>query len=289
LLAGHAAADRVCYSGTETFEIDGQPTKHALVVVRELDREKSEIRQQSWTDADSEVERAEVFAVDAKAGTFEFSVGKNQGSGTLDGDAWKWTGYHVKVNRDDIKMSIDAKLGKRSLSVATQMQLGKGSSTRRWEATTFDCKDLDKRKRALDPMSSATATRTCYAGTATASDDGKSKPVVVVQIVDKKRIELRHRFGSLARDRVDVLTIDGDKVMLDGVTPATLTGKPGAWTGYAWSDKGSAVQMAVKGTLGGDRVKHEITMTSAAKSGTITFDATKFDCADLAAKRDALH
>jgi hypothetical protein len=287
LATGEAVADRVCYGGTETRETDGLVEKHVLVVVREVDRDAGEIREQDFTDADSERARKVVYKVDAKAGTFEFQLGSSRGKGTLEGSAWNWTAAHAEVSRPKMKMVVDTKIGAKSLSQTTQADVAGRVAVVRWEATAFDCKELDRRKRALDPTSSPTATRSCYAGTATKSD-GTTVPTVLVQIVDRARIEIRYRFDKMKNDRIDVLAIDGDKVMVDGITPAKVTGKPGAWTGYAWTSKGKTIEVAVVGTLGGKRVTHEVTMSSARSQQRFLLDATKFDCGELAAKRAAL-
>jgi hypothetical protein len=282
-----AAADRVCYAGTQTRETAGLVETHALVVVRDVDRDAREIREQSFTAADGEHARTVVYKVDAKAGTFELRLGSARGKGTLEGSAWKWTAAHAEVLRPKMKMVVDTKIGASSLGQTARAEIAGRVATVRWEATAFDCKELDQRKRALDPTSSPTAKRGCYAGTATKSD-GTKVPTVLVQIVDRARIEVRYRFDRMKNDRIDVITIDGDKTLVDGTTPAKLTGKPDAWTGYAWTSKGKVLEVAVEGTLGGNRVTHKVTMSSARAPETFLLEATKFDCTELAAKRAAL-
>lgn len=286
-----AADDRSCYAGVETSESDGGSSRNALVVVREIDRTGSEIREHSWTDADGERRRTIVFKVDARAGTFEFLAQKSRGTGTLQGAPWRWTAYRGSAAIADRTLVIDGQLRGDSLAVTNRLaHRGKPVMTMRWEAIAFDCKELDKRRGALSPASSATAVRSCFSGTATASNDGKTFRAILVQTFDRTRIELRYRVAGSKRDHVDVLTIDGDKVMANGTTPARLTGKAGAWTGYSWSAKGSngVLTFVDEGTLGGARATHKRSIVGGSVPMTMTIDATRFDCEELEARRAAL-
>lgn len=282
------AGERRCYAGTETYHDADAVTTHAVVVVRELDPRAGEIRQTTWTDTDSERESAVVHRVDPKAGTFTLDMQTMHGTGTLDGPAWRWTGYHITIDRSGTTITTDADLRGDTFALTTRIsRSGQAGPTFRWVAKAFDCKELVRRRAALSPLASPTAVRTCYAGTATASD-GASRGAVLVQTVDRTRIELRERIGPAPHDRVHTLTVKGATALVDGLTPATLTGTPGAWTGYAWRDTSAAMTIAIKGTLGGPQVTHELKITGAGKTSTMTIDATRFDCRDLDARRAAL-
>ena len=82
-----------------------------------------------------------------------------------------------------------------------------------------------------------------------------------------------------------VLTVDHDKAMLNGMTPTQLTGKPGAWTAYSWTDRGAAITETVEGTLGGAHATKKLTLTGAARAATIVIDAKSVDCAKLTGAR----
>ena len=147
-----AAADveRRCYAGTESLEIDGKTDRHSLVVVRELDRGAGEIREQSWTDVRSNDARRVVYKVDARANTFTFDSASSvapplrEGAvGTLEGEPWQWTGYHIKAARQAVEMVIDGELrGDSLVATAKFTQNGKPGATFFTKAGAFDCKEL---------------------------------------------------------------------------------------------------------------------------------------------------
>jgi hypothetical protein len=288
-----ADIDRRCYAGIESMEIDGKTDRHPLVVVRELDRGASEIREESWTDVHSNDARHVVYKVDARTGTFALDSASNAATalkdgavGTLDGAPWQWTGYHIKSARNAVEIVTDGEVRGDSLAATTTLsQNGKHGATFFTKANAFDCKELDQRRRALDPMSSKTATRSCYVGTASSSRDGTVRPATLVQIIDHTRIELRERVGDAKHERVTVLTVDRDKAMVNGVTPAQLIGKPGAWTAYSWTDSGAAMTETVEGTLGGAHATKKLTLTGAGLAATIVIDAKSVDCAKLTGGR----
>lgn len=284
------AGDRTCYAGTETHDMNGESTRYALVVERELDRDAGEIRVRYWTDSDSEYESTRVYKVDATAGTLEFTAAKTRGTGTLVGAPWRWTAYHMQFASPQSTMVNDGELRGASLTETARFQSRTlPNETRRWEATAFDCGELDKRRRALDPASSPTAVRVCFAGTTT-SDSG-TLPTILVQTIDRKRIELRQRNGRARHDQIRMLTIDGDKVLVDGVVkPAKLLGKPGAWTGYALTDKGpnGVLTFTDEGTLGGTHAVRTWTAAGPAVTATVKTDAAQFDCKELESRRAAM-
>jgi hypothetical protein len=273
-----AAEQRTCYAGTETREAFGRTAKLPLVVVLEVDPDASKIRVRNWNSETHDVDNALVFNVDAKAKT----ITADDGSGTLKGNAWKWTGYRAKVSNPVVTYVVESKFDAKSFKATSNAQFDKVPAIMRWDATAFDCKELDNRKRAL-----STTTRGCYVGTASMTTSAEIQPVVIVQVFDKARIELRFRFVNTTTDRVHVIAIDGDKAKVDS-DAVKLIGKPGAWTGYTWLHDEQGRKDTIKGTLGGERVTHVIAMKSSTGSKTLTLDARKFDCADLLEKQAAL-
>ena len=280
------AGDRTCYAGTSTTDVaDGKHTSNALVVVREVDRRAAEIRTTSWTDADNEATVAHTYShVDPNAGTFEFA---GQATGKLDGPAWQWFGWHVTLPKP-MEIAIDGEVhGDAFVEIQRFQSGGKVTMTKHWQATAFDCGELDKRRAALDPMSSPTAVRSCYAGTVISTRTPQPRPAIVIQSIDRARVAIRTQFG--VGNNLEVLTVDpAGKAMLDGTTPVTLTGKPGTWTAYRWSVAGQTTQ-TVEGTLGGPHVTRKLEITGMDSPMTLVIDADRFDCKDLAAKRAALN
>ena len=252
-----SAGDRTCYAGTETLDA----TPRDVVVVRELDRGANEIRQHEWSSQDYEVETTRVFKVDAKAGTFEVG-GKLAGTGTLDGAAWQWTGYHAKLSRATIPVELDGQVDARRL-VATMRAIdhGKVIMTSHLEATSFDCTQLEPRRRALNPAA-ADAVRSCYLG-AMLTDTAFLVPAILVQTVDAGRIEVRWRVARMTSDHVRGIKIDGTKLAIDGNGAGEVTGKPGAWTGYAWHSSGTPISSAIEGTVGGAATRRSDTRSRA--------------------------
>jgi hypothetical protein len=276
------AGDRACYAGTATTDgADGRHASHAIVVLRELDRGAAEIRTTHWTDEDNEATALHTYShVDPKAGTFEFA---GKATGKLDGPAWQWSGWHVTLPKP-VGIAIDGQVHGDALVVTERFESGgKVTMTERWQATAFDCRELDKRRAALDPMSSPTAVRSCYAGTVTSTRTPQPRPAVIVQSVDRARVAVRTLFG--VGNNLEVYAVDAaGKATFDGDKPATFTGKPGAWVGYRWS----APNQTVEGTLGGPHVTRKVVVSGGDAPMTLVVDADRFDCKDLDAKRAAI-
>ena len=281
------AGDRTCYAGTATKDFaGGKHASNALVVVREIDRGAAEIRTTHWTDDDNEATAVHTYShVDPKAGTFEFA---GKATGKLDGPAWQWTGWHVTLPKP-VAIAIDGQVHGDALAVTERFEsAGKVTLTERWQATAFDCGELDKRRAALDPMASPTAARSCYAGTVTSTRTPQPRPAVIVQSIDRARVAVRTLFG--VGNNLEVFTVDAaGKATFDGDKPATLTGKPGAWVSYRWSVAGPAASQTVEGTLGGPHVTRKVVLTGGDSPMTLAVEADRFDCKDLDAKRAALH
>jgi hypothetical protein len=123
--------------------------------------------------------------------------------------------------------------------------------------------------------------------------DGQTRPAILVQTIDRTRIELRQRNARARHDDVKVVTIDGDKVRVNGQakpTAAKLIGKPGAWTSYSLTDRGpnGALTFTDEGTLGGAHAVRKLTIAGAAVTSIITTDAMQFDCKELESHRAAM-
>ena len=158
-------------------------------------------------------------------------------------------------------------------------------------ASTVDCKDADRQRAAFDD-SASDAVRTCYAGTETSSL-GQAEPVVVEEVDERTRFRLVH--SSKTRDTtVTTLAIAGDAITVTDADHGwaghgTLTGNPGAWTGYAFTarlDRGATAD--VHGTLGGAHMTRTTELAIPRAKVTFALDAAQFDCKALAAKRTAL-
>ena len=280
-----ADPDRKCYEGTITF---GSLEPRKLVVVRATDRAKRVIRETIWHEEDPATGRSNEFAIDPDKGTFTFDLpkGRGHGTGTLDGKPWQWTAYQSKVDVPALKMQgvTDARLAGDVLEV-TSVIGGDLKTAERTVAKAFDCKELDKRRRALEP-SSPDAVHACYVGTDTGS--GRAMDVIVDHVFDRTAHAMRIvRYTANSRSDV-VFNIDGQRVTVTAHgspdATGTLTGKPWAWTSYSWKRNDPRVAAEVNGTLGGDHITEKTTI------GKIEYvlDATKLDCAKLAEHRATL-
>jgi hypothetical protein len=281
-----ANPDRKCYEGTSTF---GSQAADKLVVVREADRTKRVVRETTWNDKDPAKSSSHEFAIDPDQGTFTFELpkGRGHGTGTLEGKPWGWTAYHSRVDVPALKMqvTVDGKLAGDTLDVTTVMPWGARTETEHLVAKAFDCKDLDKHVRALEP-SSADALHACYVGTDTG--DGRAMEVIVDHVVDRTANALRIvRYGAGIRRDI-VFHVDGDRITVTARgnpnATGTLAGKPWEWTSFSWNGNNPKVVVEVSGTLGGDHITAKQTIGKA----EYALDATKFDCAKLAERRAAL-
>ena len=289
------AADRKCYAGTEA--VDGK--SYAIVSVREADRAASELRVHTWTAREPWREAVTVYHVAADARTFTFSQPKLAGTGTLQGPAWAWTGYHADGTALGITVTADGKLSGDTMVVTTTLaKSGKTLMTGQIEARTFDCAELDHRRAALDDTA-PDAKRTCFAGKLADTLRPQPHAAVLEQIVEPRRIRLIRWFAGTSAAIAHDLAIDGTSITVTepGRTAVhgagTLQGKPGAWTGYTWTAQLAVlkdqppVAITTEGTLGGTRA----TMKMSARgrhSFDATFEGTAFDCKDLDARTTAL-
>ena len=256
LLAGTAGAAPVvtkCYAGT------------GLVFELELDRDKHEIREHRWRDPLNEAVIASHVAADGKTLTWE--RGPIKGTGTLEGPAWKWTAIHREVEINGEKVSSDFRLA--------------GDASMK----PFDCKDLNKQIAALDDTA-ADAKHACYAGT---SDEGQR--VVVDQITEDSRVQIVVTYGT--HTNKVVMSIEGAKIFVKNpdrswTATGTITGKPGAWTGYEYTVTIGNIDLRTEGSLGGPQYSAKTTAQTGGTTSHLGIVATAFDCKDLAAKRAAL-
>jgi hypothetical protein len=280
-----ADPDRKCYEGTTTF---GTLEPKKLVVERAADRAKHVIRETTWHEDDPATGRSKELAIDLENGTFTWDVpkGRGHGTGTLEGKPWQWTAYHSKLEVPALKTlaTTDGSLTGDALDVTTVIE-GGIKTTEHTVAKAFDCKELDKRRRALEP-SSPDAVHACYAGTDTGG--GRTTEVIVDQVLDRKAHALRLARYTAGSRRDIVFQIEGERVTVNahGGAKASgeLVGKPWAWTSYTWRLDDPKLAAEVTGTLGGDHI------TAKAKAGKLEYvlDATKLDCAKLAERRAKL-
>jgi hypothetical protein len=270
LLAGTASATPVvtkCYAGTDS-------TGEKVVLKLELDRGKREIRTHRWSDAEPTEETVNTWTVAAGGKTFTWK----RGGGTLDGPAWKWTAAHAEADVLGEKVTIDSTFSATKLTTKTR------STT--LEATAFDCKDLAKRIAALDDTADD-AKHACYAG-----KDSDSNPVVIDQITEPKRVQV-----VTTRARITgriVMSIEGARIFVKNpkhrswTGTGTITGLPGAWTGFEYTVTIGNIDIRAEGTLGGPHFTFKTTGQNGAAIVTSTVEGDAFDCKDLAAKRAAL-
>jgi len=281
LAAGSAAAAPVattCYAGTETSE--GEVTH--VVLQRELDRDKHEVREHHWRETNPTNEVVTTWKVAGDGKTFTWK----RGTGTLEGAPWKWTAWHTVVDAQGIKGTTDTKVAGDSLTSKLRVvKDGKTVLATDVEATAFDCKELGKRVAALDDTA-PDAKHACYDG-----KDGGGQRVVIDQITEDKRVKI---VTSTAKgDGRIVMAIEGAKIFVKNpahswTATGTITGKPGAWTGYEYTLTIGDIDLRSEGTLGGPHFTFKTTGQTGGATRTTAITADVFDCKDLAARRAAL-
>lgn len=266
------ASTMACYAGTE----QSKDAQIAVVIAREVDRDKHEVRVRSWRANAPHRAIETTFRIAADDRAFTFDARGMSGTGTFDGPAW--TGYRYSGKAFGGEIVSDARIDGDSLTSETHFDHG---GHEQWRVTTaakaFDCRDLAKQRAALDD-SDPSAKRACFEGTQTIL--GTSSAVVVEQIVQPKRIVFITASPML--DNRVVLAVDGTAITASNghawTGQGTIVGKRGAWTGYAYHARISDAEVTVKGTIGGTHVRR-VDVNDGREAATL--DATAFDCAKL--------
>lgn len=267
-----AASSTACYAGSEK----SADATISVVIVREVDRDKHEIRTRLWRANAPHREIATTFRIAADDRAFTFEARGMSGSGTFDGPLW--TAYRDTATAFGGEMISDVRIHADALTSETHFT---HAGHEVWRITTaakaFDCGELAKQRAALDD-SASDAKRACFEGTQTIL--GKASAVVVEQIVEPKRIVLITASPTL--DNRVVLSIHGTALTASNghawTGNGTLTGKPGAWTGYRYRARISGADVAVNGTIGGASIRR--TDVNDGREAA-TLDANAFDCAKL--------
>jgi hypothetical protein len=154
------------------------------------------------------------------------------------------------------------------------------------EATAFDCKQLANRIAALDDTA-ADARHACYAG-----KDSDGNNVVIDEITEPKRVQVVTTRGRMT-GRI-VMSIEGAKIFVKNpkhrswTGTGTITGKPGAYTGFEYTVTIGNIDLRSEGSLGGPHFTYKTTGQTGGVTSVMTVTADAFDCKDLAAKRAAL-
>ncbi len=276
VVRGALAATQACYAGID----ESGDARIATVFVRDVDRDAREIRTRTWRANAPHREFATTFHIAADDHAFGYDSRGIHGTGALDGAPWAWTSYDYVGQAFGGKLISSARIVKDRFLGGTRFEQ---NDLVRWHVTTvataFDCRDLDRKRAALDD-SASDAVRTCFAGSQTLLGDTSS--VVVEQIVESKRIVLV--ISSPKLDNRVVLAIDGKAITASNghawIGTGTLDGKLGAWTSYSYRARVDDSDLVVTGTLGGKRIKRT-DVSSGPVTGTASLDASAFDCAHL--------
>jgi hypothetical protein len=279
-----ASADPArCYAGTETIDEEGSHETLKIVVAWDVDPTSHEVRERQWNE-DEPVDRTRTYKVDAAKKTLEADFHREKLTGSFTGDPARWATYHTDVTMMRMAMKTDATLGADTyIEDASGTVPGAFSSKRHVEAKVFDCKDLDRKVAELDALP-AGAQRLCFDGQESGRG-GKSSHVIVEQIIEPKRLRLRH-WGE-HRVTTHTFAIDGAKLIGLGrnhQSTGTLDGKPGAWTGYKFTHAMGGADVVTTGSLGGARA----TSSSGTGDHARSLDAAAFDCKELVRRRDAV-
>jgi len=279
VLAHRAAAGTTCYAGSE----QSKDAQIGVVVARDVDHDKHEVRVRSWRTNAPHRELDTTFHVSTDERAYTFEARGMMGSGAFDGPAW--TAYHHEGKAFGGTMVTDARITADTLTSEVHFEYGGHEQWRvTLKAKAFDCSDLAKQRAALED-SGSDAKRTCFEGTQTIQ--GKSNAVVIEQIVEPKRIVFITASPML--DNRVVLAIDGRAIMANNghawTGKGTLVGKLGAWTGYVYSARITDAEVTVKGTIGGKRL-HRVDIDDGREAARL--DASAFDCAKLDDKLAAL-
>ena len=293
LIAAPAAADPItttCYAGTETGVSDG--VARPYVEVRDYDRAKHEVRLHTWREAEPTHESVWTWHIADDGKSYTVEAGSVRGKGTLEGAPWKWTGYHTTLDLRGHAGITNGKIGDGELTESAYIDLdGKPVMKSDYVAKAFDCKDLAKRRAALDDTA-GDAKHMCFAGEET-SVTGRKRPVVQEQFFEATRIKLvlttPHSEMRFTFD-VDGKTIKVTNGERSWTGTGTIEGKPGAWTHYAFSTKvNEDTSLALDGTLGGKHLTLTGSATDAGRVMKTTTEADAFDCKELATRIQTLH
>jgi hypothetical protein len=224
-----------------------------------------------------------VLRVDPAHNAFAYEMHGQQVTGTFEGDPWSWTAFTERGTVAGSAMTAEGKLVGDTLVLIRKLERrGLPGGSMRSESKAFDCRELDHRRAALDDTA-PDATHFCYDGTEKTLL-GSTEHVVYEQIVEPRRIRIV-RYGPQAA-AVHIYSVDGAKIeVTNPMRPGlhgtgTLTGAPGAWTGFSWKTD-VAPTLAVTGSLGGPTLTLAMTPDAPrAQSGSV--EAIAFDCRDLA-------
>src|SRR5262249_37857572 len=180
----HAKVATTCYAGTD----ESGDAHFGIVVVRELDRDAREMRTRHWQSNAPHRAIEATYAVSADGRTFDVRSRGLHASGTFEGTPWAWTGYHTEGAAFGGTVISDVRIAGDAMTKTTRFEQG---GRVRWRVssslTAFDCRELERRRAALDDAA-PDAVRTCFEGTQTILGDKAA--AIVEQIVEKRRIVL---------------------------------------------------------------------------------------------------
>lgn len=272
-VAGATPVVTKCYAGAESTGVK-------LVLEREIDRDKREIREHRWRDPLNEAVVTLRIAADGKTFKLEHD-GTVRVTGTLEGPAWRWTHLHSEAELGGVKGVDDIHYAANAMTAT----LRTGDTETTVEAKAFDCKDLKKQIAALDDTA-PDAKHACYAG-----KDNDGRALVVDQITEDNRVQIVTTTPSTT-GRI-VMAIEGAKIFVKNpahswTAAGTITGKPGAWTGYEYTLTLGTIDLRIEGTLGGRHYTAKTTAQTGGATSHLGVEADAFDCKDIAAKRAAL-
>jgi hypothetical protein len=267
-----AASSTACYAGSEK----SADATISVVITRELDRDKHEIRTRLWRANAPHREIVTTFRVAGDDRAFTFEARGMSGTGAFDGPLW--TAYRDTAKAFGGEMISDVRIDADTLTSETHFA---HAGHEVWRITTaakaFDCRDLATRRAALDD-SASDAKRSCFEGTQTIL--GKASAVVVEQIVEPKRIVFIT--ASPTVDNRAVLAVHGSAITASNghawTGKGTLTGKPGAWNSYTYRARIAGADVVVTGTIGGAKIAR--TDVNDGREAT-SLEASAFDCAKL--------
>jgi hypothetical protein len=147
LLARSAAAEttKQCYAGTVTLD-----KPHAIVMMRELRPDAHEIRLHSWSDmAPGDSTATMTIAADGKSYTVAYKIGS--GTGTLEGEPWRWTTMHEKANVLGMELVSEGDFSGDTLHITVTVGAhGKAAQAIHGVYEVFDCAELDQRRKKLN-------------------------------------------------------------------------------------------------------------------------------------------
>jgi hypothetical protein len=283
--AAPARAETRCYAGSDS---SGSSTRRAIVE-RELDPDTHEIREHTWTDAAPTRDVTLTIHVANDNQTFSWKNARFDGTGKLTGEPWKWTAYHRAADTALGHISVDAKVDGTTLHISTRVTHDKQVIvSNELDAKAFDCKDLAAQRKALEGIA-PDAKHACFEG----ETDGGSelvRHVIVEQFTEAKRVVLVTT-GHDFEDR-KILEVDGSKITARDTQRSwtgtgTISGKPGAWTGYEYKVVRDKIEIMMSGTLGGAVYSSKSEGEVSGVRVTMRTTAKAFDCAELDKRRAA--